>query len=172
PSGMPEVRPGSCQAPTMPAPSIVDYRPHSTLVTTAHPVPRAKFPAIDFHGHPQGRLSSAEALAGMVSELDQLNIGLMVAADNLSGDRLRQSLATIAGSPQKDRVRVLAGIDFRNVGPGWADKAVPQLEADIKAGAVGVGEIGKGLGLSTTKRDGSRLKIDDPELDPIWDACA
>jgi hypothetical protein len=172
PPGMTEVRPGSCQAPTLPAPSIVDYRPHSTLVTAAHPVPRAKFPAIDFHGHPQGRLSSAEALAKMVSELDQLNIGLMVAADNLTGDRLRQSLATIAGSPQKDRVRVLAGIDFRDVGPGWADKAVPQLEADIKAGAVGVGEIGKGLGLSTMKRDGSRLKIDDPDLDPIWDACA
>jgi len=37
---------------------------------------------------------------------------------------------------------------------------------------VGVGEIGKGFGLSTRKADGSRLKIDDPELDPIWDACA
>ena len=169
---MTEVRPGSCQAPTMPAPSIVDYRPHSTLVTTAHPVPRAKFSAIDFHGHPQGRLSSAEALAKMVSELDQLNIGLMVAADNLSGDRLRQSLATIAGSPQKDRVRVLAGIDFRNVGPGWAEKAIAQLEADVAAGAVGVGEVGKGFGLSIKKADGSRLKLDDPDLDPVWDACA
>ena len=97
---MTEIRPGNCQAPAIPAPSIVDYRPHSTLVTTAHPVPRAKFPAIDFHGHPQDRLSSADALARMASELDQLNVGLMVAADNLSGDRLRQSLATIAGSPQ------------------------------------------------------------------------
>ena len=172
PPGMTEVRPGSCQAPTLPAPSIVDYRPHSTLVTAAHPVPRAKFPAIDFHGHPQGRLGSAESLGKMVSELDQLNIGLMVASDSLSGERLRQSIATIAGSPQKDRVRVFAGIDFRDVGPGWADKAVAQLEADIKAGAVGVGEIGKGLGLSITKRDGSRLKIDDPDLDPIWNACA
>jgi len=28
----------------------------------------------------------------------------------------------------KDRVRVLAGIDFSNVGPGWADRAVKQLE--------------------------------------------
>jgi predicted TIM-barrel fold metal-dependent hydrolase len=26
--------------------------------------------------------------------------------------------------------------------------------------------------LRTRKPDGSRLKIDDPELDPIWDACA
>jgi predicted TIM-barrel fold metal-dependent hydrolase len=172
PPGMTEIRPGNCQAPTMPPPSIVDYRPHSTLVTAAHRVPRAKYPAIDFHGHPGNRVMSAQALATMVSELDQLNVGLMVAADNLSGDRLRQAVATIVGSPQKDRARVLAGIDFRDVGPGWADKAVQQLETDIKAGAVGVGEIPKSLGLSIAKRDGSRLKIDDAELDPIWDACA
>jgi predicted TIM-barrel fold metal-dependent hydrolase len=172
PAGMTEVRPGNCQAPTIPPPSIVDYRPHSTLVTEAHLVPRAKYPAIDFHGHPQNRITSPQALATMVGELDQLNVGLMVAADNLSGERLHQALATITGSAQKDRVRVLAGIDFRDVGDGWAAKAVRQLEEDVKAGAVGVGEIPKSLGLSITKRDGSRLKIDDPELDPVWDACA
>jgi len=67
---------------------------------------------------------------------------------------------------------VLTGIDFRNVGPGWAERAVARLEADIAAGAVGVGEIGKGFGLSTQKADGTRLAIDDPALDPVWEACA
>ena len=33
PPGTTEVRPGSCQAPEFPAPSILDYRPRSTLVT-------------------------------------------------------------------------------------------------------------------------------------------
>src|SRR6185295_14634074 len=61
---------------------------------------------------------------------------------------------------------------FRDVGPGWAQKAIAQLDSDIAAGAVGVGEIGKGFGLSSRKPDGTRLKIDDPELDPIWDECA
>ena len=46
-----------------------------------------------------------------------------------------------------------------------------QLEADVAAGAVGVGEIGKGFGLSTRKADGTLLKIDDPELDPVWEAA-
>lgn len=172
PAGMTEVRPGRCAAPDLPPPSIVDYRPRSTLVTAAHEVPRAKFPVVDFHGHPQGRLSSATALAKMTAELDALNVRVMVSADNLSGERLQRAIATIRATPQRDRVRVLAGIDFDDVGPGWAEHAVRQLEADVRAGAVGVGEIPKSLGLRIRKRDGTRLRLDDPDLDPIWEACA
>ena len=173
PPGTTEIRPRNCMGPEAPAPSILDYRPKSTLVTPAHYIKTAKFPAIDYHGHPQGLLDSEEGVASLVSWLDSLNVRMMVAADNMSGERLRKAVAVINASPKaKDRVRVLAGIDFRNVGPGWAEKAIAQLEADVAAGAVGVGEVGKGFGLSITKADGSRLKLDDPDLDPIWDACA
>jgi predicted TIM-barrel fold metal-dependent hydrolase len=172
PPGTTEVRPNRCQAPELPAPSILDYRPRSTLVTSAHLVPRAKYPAIDFHGHP-GAIDTPEALSRLVASMDSLNLGMMVAANNTSGDALKRTMDAIRASPAaRGRVRVLTGIDFRNVGPGWAEKAVAQLEADVAAGAVGVGEIGKGLGLSTKKADGSRLRIDDPALDPVWAACA
>ena len=172
PPGMTEVRPGTCQAPGLTPPSILDYRPHSTLVVPAHPVPKAKFPAVDYHGHPGGRLSSAEGVAELVAALDALNVRVMIAADNMSGERLARSLEVLRGSPYKDRIRVLTGINFGNVGPGWAEKAIQQLEADLKAGAAGVGEVGKGFGLTIRKPDGSRLHLDDPELDPLWEACA
>jgi predicted TIM-barrel fold metal-dependent hydrolase len=172
PPGTTEVRPRRCQAPSLPPPSIVDYRPESTLVTAVHKVPRAKFPAVDFHGHPQGLLGSADGVETLATAMDAINVRLMVSADNMSGERLRRALDVIRASPSKDRIRVLAGIDFRNVGPGWAEKAIKQLDDDIAAGAVGVGEISKSLGLSIRKPDGSRLHIDDPELDPIWDECA
>ena len=173
PTGTTEIRPRICRAPETPAPSILDYRPVSTLVTTPHPVPTAKFPVIDFHGHPRDMIMSAEGLARLGAALDGINVRMMVAADVLSGEQLKTAVAAIRASPRmKDRVRVLAGISFQNVGPGWAEKAITQLETDIAAGAVGVGEIGKGLGLSIKKADGSRLKIDDPALDPIWQACA
>jgi uncharacterized protein len=136
-------------------------------------VPRAKFPAIDFHGHPQALLGSAEGLERLRASLDSLNVRMMIVADNVSGERLTRALELVAASPaMKDRVRILTGINFQNVGPGWAERAVKQLEADVAAGAVGVGEVGKGFGLSTRKADGSRLKLDDPELDPVWQACA
>jgi predicted TIM-barrel fold metal-dependent hydrolase len=63
-------------------------------------------------------------------------------------------------------------LNLRDIGPGSGAKIAAQLEADIKAGAVGVGEIGKGFGLSIQKADGSRLKLDDPELDPVWETAA
>jgi uncharacterized protein len=171
PPGTTETRPGACQAPEVPPPSILDYRPRSTLVTPQHAVPKARFPAIDIHGHPPA-LTSQETINRVVAAMDALNLRVMVSADNSSGDRLTRVLTALNASPHKNRFRVLAGIDFRNVGPGWADRAVRQLEADIRAGAVGVGEIPKSFGLSIQKPDGSRLKIDDPELDPLWEAFA
>lgn len=173
PPGMTEVRPRNCQAPTLAAPSILDYRPRNTLVTPAHTVPKAKFPAIDYHGHPTSQLNSAEGLEQLGDALDAIGVRVIVAANNVSGDALKRQVALVHGSPRmKDRVRFLTGISFRDVGPGWAERAIAQLEADVAAGAVGVGEIGKGLGLSTRKADGSRLRIDDPELAPVWEACA
>jgi predicted TIM-barrel fold metal-dependent hydrolase len=67
---------------------------------------------------------------------------------------------------------MLTGISFNGVGPGWAERVVAQLEADVKAGAIGIGEISKSFGLRTRKPDGTRLKVDDPALDPVWEACA
>ena len=172
PSGTTEIRPGICRAPQVAPPSIVDYRPHSTLVTPSHRVKKAKFPAIDYHGHPQDMINSAEGLARLGAALDSLNIRLMVAADNYSGERLQRALTAVRASPMKDRVRVLAGVDFQNVGPGWGEKAVKQLNADIAAGAVGIGELSKSLGLRHRKADGTRLRIDDPDLDPLWREAA
>lgn len=173
PPGMTEWRANNCRAPELPPPSIVDYRPKSTLVTAEHLVPKARYGAVDYHAHIANMLTSQETLAAFMTQLDSIGVKLSVSADNLSGERLTRAIDVVRSSPYKDRVRILTGINFQGVGtPGWADKAVAQLEADVKAGAVGVGEVMKSFGLTIKKADGSRLKIDDPELDPVWDACA
>src|SRR5712671_5540045 len=45
-------RPAEGRDPEFPPPNIREYKPRSTLVVPQHPVPRAKFPVVDIHGHP------------------------------------------------------------------------------------------------------------------------
>ena len=164
-------RPAEGRQPEFPPPSIIEYKPRSTLVTPVHMVPRAKFPAVDFHGHPPP-LTSPEAINQVVAAMDSLNLRVIVSANNNMGDRLKQQLAAVAASRYKDRFVFLTGLNLRDLGPGSGARIAAQLEADIAAGAAGVGEIGKGFGLFTHKPDGTRLKLDDPELDPVWETAA
>lgn len=157
--------------PEIPAPTIIEYRPRSTLVVPEHPVPRPKFPVVDFHGHPP-RLTSPEIVRDVVRQLDAIGIGVIVSANSSSGESLRQQLAAIEAAGQSHRFVVFTGLDLRDVGPGSGARIAAQLEADVRAGAKGVGEIGKGFGLTIRKADGSRLRMDDPELDPVWQAAA
>lgn len=163
-------RPGAGRAPEFPPPTIVDYKPRTTLKVEAHPVPRAKFPVIDIHSHQPAPISP-EQFARVITGMDANNLRVLVNASGASGAQLVQEVAALKATRFKDRMVPFAEVDFRNVGPGWGPKAAAQLEADVKAGAVGLGEISKAFGLRIRKADGSRLRIDDPELDPLWAAA-
>ena len=163
-------RPGDGRTPEFPEPTITQYKPRSTLKLAVHPVPKARFPVIDIHSHQPTPISD-EQFARVVEGMDAVNLRLLVNASGAQGDRLTRAVAALEASRFKDRMVQFTDIDLRNVGPGWSTKAVAQLEADVKAGAVGIGEISKGFGLRFRKADGTRLAIDDPELDPVWAAA-
>src|SRR5262245_5593073 len=167
-------RQGRGGQPDAPLPNIREYKPTSTLVVPEHLVPRAKFPVVDFHGHPPP-LTTPDAVERVVSAMDPLNLRIMVVTGNpgrISREQMRQDIEVLSTSKHKDRFAVFANIDFRNVGPGFGKTTAEQLDADVKAGAVGLGEIMKDFGLTARKADGTRLKLDDPELDPIWITAA
>lgn len=170
PPGTTLTRPGRCQKPEYPPPSILDYKPRSTLVTEQHAVPKARFPVVDIHSHTGPTPDSIERLVG---ELDALNVRVLV---NLSGgsdpDAVKQKVDFIRSSRHADRFRVFANVDWEGAGgPGWAERAVSRLEASVANGAIGL-KIFKNLGLTAKAADGTRLKVDDPALNPVWQACA
>ena len=165
-------RPGADRQPEFPVPNIREYKPHSTLVVAQHPVPRAKFPVIDIHSHQPAPISE-EQFATLVKSMDPLNLQLLVNASGVSGERLARSIAAIKASTFKYRMVQFATIDWgQTITPGFGERAARQLEADVKAGALGVGEIMKNFGLRVKKSDGTRLTLDDRELDPIWQTAA
>jgi len=164
-------RPAEGREPEFKPPTIREYKPKSQLVSPQHLVPRAKYPVIDIHSHQPAPISPQQ-LETVVKSMDPLNLRILVNATGASGDRLVQSIAAIKNTPYKDRMVMFTNIGFQGVGPGYGQRMAQQLETDVKNGALGLGEIMKNLGLRATKSDGSRLHIDDPELDPIWETAA
>ena len=166
--------------------SFMDYDPPSTLVVPGHPTTRARFPFIDVHNH-QFELDE-EKLRQVVADMDALNMAVMV---NLSGRGFRRTegpdgkprfsllgpeylrgLIELTERVAPGRMVHFTNVDFSQVGaPGWAERAVAELEADVAAGARGL-KIYKGLGMDYLDVEGKRIPVDDPRLDPVWQACA
>ena len=167
----PAVAQRGTRVPRIPAPTITDYQPRSTLVVPKHEVPRAKFPAVDLHGHPPS-LDNPATIRNVVAAMDGLNLQVIVQARGSSGARLTRQIEAVSAAGYVDRFVFFTTLNLRAVEPGSGARIAAQLETDVAAGAVGIGEIGKGFGLSTRKADGTRLEMDDPELDIVWETAA
>jgi predicted TIM-barrel fold metal-dependent hydrolase len=147
---------------------IREYKPKSTLVVAQHLVPRAKYPVIDVHSHHWGL--TPERYAQVVRDMDALNLRVLVNLSGGTGDGLQQMVRMIARSPAPDRMVVFANPSWEDIDePGYGARAAARLEADIRSGARGL-KVFKDLGL-LVKRHGQRVPVDDPELDPLWEAC-
>ncbi|NND24616.1 MAG: amidohydrolase family protein, partial [Flavobacteriaceae bacterium] len=148
--------------------SFEDYNPRSTLVVPGDSIKVAKFPFIDVHGH-QYRMPEQD-LAPVVAAMDTLNMQIMVNLSGRTGENLIKSMNNIKTN-FPGRFVLFCNINFEGAGAeGWIEEKVAQLEADVKAGAVGL-KVYKSLGLRNKDAAGNRLAIDDPRLDPIWQKC-
>ena len=150
--------------------TVEEYTPRSTLVVDEHPVPRAKYPVIDIHSH--HRSQSQSRWAEIVSEMDALNLQVLVNLSGGSGSGLQRGIKTITESPAPNRMVFFANLNFgRGVYPGFGEDAAAQLEEDVAAGAVGL-KFFKNFGIDVRDRDGQRVPVDHPELDPVFEMCA
>jgi uncharacterized protein len=155
-----------------------EYDPVSTLKVPEHKPTRAKFPFIDVHNHQYSM--PTQDLGKLVAEMDALNMGLMV---NLSGrgwsqqwedgtTHIQGGIQNIKKSGQSKRLAIFTNPELKGIGSeGYSQRAAQQIEADVKAGAVGL-KVYKSLGFSGIKdTDGKRVAVSDPRLDAIWAKC-
>jgi predicted TIM-barrel fold metal-dependent hydrolase len=166
-------------------PLFHEYDPPSTLVVPENRVQRAKYPFVDVHNH-QFRMPDQD-LSELVAAMDELNMAVMV---NLSGrgfNRIEQPDGSFrftlrdgsylkraveaAAAVAPGRFVVFTNLYLEGVGePGWQERAIAELEADVANGARGL-KIYKSLGMDTKDSAGERIAIDDQRLDPIWARC-
>lgn len=145
-----------------------NYEPVSTLVVSEHKVTHAKYPFIDVHNH-QWEMNGSK-LKDLVTDMDKINMKVMVNLSGVGGDKLKGFVSDIK-SNYPNRFLVFTNINFDGIGKsGWTEQAVKQLEEDVQNGAKGL-KIYKSLGFSVSDQNGKRVKVDDPRLDPIWKKC-
>jgi len=165
PPGMTEARHLQCATPATPAPSILDYRPRSTVVNNATRVPRARFPVADVHTH---RTSGVLGMAERIKEMDALNLRVLVDLSGGNAAEVKQKVDALQATPYKDRFRVFANVAWEGAGgAGWEQKVLADLRQAVANGAIGL-KVFKELGLRHRNAAGTRLAIDDPALDPVW----
>ncbi len=173
--------------------SLMDFEPQSMLVVEENPVVSARYPVIDMHTHVKGLFgrtptpghplqgSAAERLDQIVRWMDELNLQTLVNLTGGAGDELAETMRDVVNKypgriitctvPSYDK---LAESDY----PSWQ---ADELGRAKDAGAIGL-KISKTLGLYLREggfresereegQKGALVKIDDPRLDPMWDAA-
>lgn len=166
-------------------PVFYHYDPPSTLVVAESEVTRARYPFVDVHSH-LFQMADQD-LAEVVTEMDKLNMAVMVNLSGRSftrteqpdgsfkfslrgGDYLERSVDK-ARKEAPGRFLVFTNIDTDDLGaPGWIEKTVANLETDVANGAQGL-KIYKSLGLEVVDHRGERVAVDDERLDPVWAKC-
>ena len=120
PPGMTEARHLECAPTATPAPSIVDYRPRSTVVAQEHLVPKAKFPVVDVHTH--GTSTRRGHRRSGFTEMDALNLRVLVDLSGGNAATVKQKVDAHQREPYKDRFRVFANVEWEGAGgPGWQE---------------------------------------------------
>ncbi len=149
--------------PTM---SFEDYNPDSMLKVPGQEITRAKFPFIDVHNHQ--RRHSPTSLAGVVNEMDAMNMAIMVNLSGGYGQSLRDQV-TLNERVAPGRFVTFANLNFDGIDdPQWGARAAAQLERDIKEGGARGLKIAKNLGMTLRTKAGKRIPTDDPRFDPVW----
>jgi predicted TIM-barrel fold metal-dependent hydrolase len=149
--------------------SIEEYEPKSTLVVPQHVLTRAKYPFIDVHNHQYGL--TPEKVDKLVSDMDGINLRIMVNLSGGYGDKLKQNIH-ILKDRYKDRFVVFANMDFSNIdAPDYPERVAKQLEEDVRSGAQGL-KIFKNFGMDLKDTKGQRIHVDDPRFHLVWDLCA
>jgi len=135
------------------------------------PLHKTTYRVINVHHH-WGN-PSEDAIRAQIEVMDEAGVA---AAVNLDAGRADGTLPGWIAMERKYPGRFVnfakfTAKDFERVRePGFFEDLVRELERDAALGIRGV-KMWKDLGMSIRDASGALLRIDDPRLDPFWEAC-
>ncbi len=150
-----------------------DWQPRSMMKTKVTRVNTPAFPVIDVHNHLGGgkETLTPERVKRYLEAMDEAGVRIVINMDGGWDERLKESLQAL-DEAYPGRFLTFTLINFADFeAEGWAQRETERLRRSFEAGAKGL-KFHKSFGLSYRRADGSLLRIDDPQLDPIWALCA
>jgi predicted TIM-barrel fold metal-dependent hydrolase len=152
-----------------------EFRPRARLRVSAHPVPRARFPAVDAHNH-LGRWLTEDGWAApdvgeLVATMDACGIDAIVNLDGMWGEELEANLERYDRA-HPGRFATFAHLDWRETAvAGFGERMAASLRESVARGARGL-KVWKHLGLVFRDDRDELLAPDDVRLAPVWEAAA
>ncbi|MDG1191670.1 MAG: amidohydrolase family protein [Flavobacteriaceae bacterium] len=147
---------------------IEEYSPKSTLVVPQTEIQKAKYPFIDVHNHQFDM--PLKNLSKLTAEMDSLNMAFMINLSGFRGLYLKQSLKNVKENAPT-RFGLFVNVDFEAIEDvDFATEQVALIDQAVQDGVLGL-KVYKSLGLTDRDKNGARIAVNDPRLDPIWKAC-
>jgi len=147
---------------------IEEYSPKSTLVVPQTEIQKAKYPFIDVHNHQFDM--PLKDLSKLTAQMDSLNMAFMINLSGFRGLYLKQSLINVKENAPT-RFGLFVNVDFEAIDDvDFATEQVALIDQAVQDGVLGL-KVYKSLGLTDRDKNGARIAINDPRLDPIWKAC-
>ena len=156
---------------------LEDYCPRSMLVSKETLTEQPRFPVIDAHNHlaePFGGGWDHKPLPQLIDQLDAAGVRLYVDLDGGWGEDVLDNHLNYFKAYTPDRFKVFGGINWSRwaeLGKAFPDWAAGRLLLQKERGAEGL-KVWKNFGLHVRDELGKLVAVDDPRLDPIWQAAA
>lgn len=154
-----------------------DYEPRSRLALSETSVLRPRFPVIDAHNHLGEEFGGGwinRPVEELLDVLDQAGVKMLFDMDGGWGEQVLQQHLDHFRNAAPERFVHFGGVEWNQwpeMGNRFGEWAAARLEAQARRGAQGL-KIWKKLGLEVQDREGHRVAVDDPRLDPIWSTAA
>ena len=110
----------------------------------------------------------------LLAMMDKLNVRAIVDLDGMVNDRILFAHIKRFKEKAPHRFYHMGGVDWakwEEKGDDFGKWAAKHLEEQVKMGASGI-KIWKNLGLHVRDQNKKLIKVDDPRLDPIFEAAA
>jgi predicted TIM-barrel fold metal-dependent hydrolase len=155
--------------------SLGEYLPRPALSVAEHPIEKARWVAVDAHGHLGKWLSDAGSwvvgdLPRLLAVMDAARVRAIVNLDGRWGAELEENL-TRYDRRYPGRFVTFCHVDWaETAAPGFGGRLAQSLRRSVATGARGL-KVWKDLGLNLVDDRGRLLLPDDRRLGPLWDAA-